>query len=121
MATDGLIVSTVQGVTTASLRATTVLDSLVIEELGSALYELVDAQACRKIVVEFRGVTFLASQMLGVLVTLDYKARAIKGKVVLCGLQPKLMEVFKITGLDRRLSFAADEAAAMGKFDAAAG
>ena len=59
--------------------------------------------------------TFLASQMLGVLIALDNKSRQIKGKVVLCGLRPKLKKVFKITRLDKRLIFAEDEQEAMGK------
>jgi anti-sigma B factor antagonist len=64
--------------------------------------------------VDFRAVGFLASQMIGVLVALDNKVRAIKGRVVLVGMRENLMKVFKITRLDKRLTFAGDESEALG-------
>ncbi len=115
MAASGLVVTDVQGVKFATLRAASILTEADIDAIGEALYELVDKQACRKLVVDFRAVSFLASQMLGVLIALDSKAREIKGKVVLCGLRPKLMKVFKITRLDKRLIFANDETDAIDK------
>ncbi|MCD6364694.1 MAG: STAS domain-containing protein [Planctomycetes bacterium] len=121
MAGSGLVISHVQGVTFASLRRASILDGVVIDDIGEALFELIDAKDCRKLVVDFRAVNFLASQMIGVLITLDNKARAIKGKVVLCGLRDSLMKVFKITRLDKRLTFASDETEALREFDIKAG
>ncbi len=118
MSGSGLVTSHVQGVTVVSVRVSSLLDTREIDDVGKALYEIVDGQACRKLIVDFSAVTFLASQMLGVLVSLDNKARAIKGKVVLCGLNRKIMEVFKITRLDKRLNMADDEPKAMGMFKA---
>ena len=113
----GLVVSEVDGVTFAQLRSQSILDGVIIDDLGNALYALIDEQAVRKLVVDFRAVSFLASHMIGVLISLDQKARDIKGKVVLCGLKPKLMEVFKIMRLDKKLNFADDEAESVRQFD----
>ena len=115
MAAGHLVVTDVQGVKFATLQSASILNGADIDAIGEALYELVDKQACRKLVVDFRAVSFLASQMLGVLIALDSKVRDINGKVVLCGLRPKLMKVFKITRLDKRLVFAADETDAIDK------
>ena len=115
MAVSGLVITEEQGVKFASLTAASILDGAVIDDIGSALYALVDEQACRKLVVDFRAVGFLASSMLGVLIALDNKSRAIKGTVVLCGLRPNLKKVFKITRLDKRLTFAEDETEAIRK------
>jgi len=109
MAASGLVITDVQGVKFVTLQSASILNGTDIDAIGDALYELVDKQACRKLVVDFRAVSFLASQMLGVLIALD------SNKVVFCGLRPKLMKVFKITRLDKRLTFAADETEAIGK------
>ncbi len=113
---SGLVISKVEGVTVASLRTASLLDEPTIDEIGRSLFELVDAQACRKLIVDFRAVSHLASQMLGVLVSLNHKSQAIKGKVVMCGLRPNLMKVFKITRLDKILTFADDESKALLEF-----
>jgi len=113
MSVTGLTISQVQGATVAELTVPSVLDGPVIDPIATALYDLVDEQAVRKLVVDFHNVSFLASQMIGILVALDNKARAIKGQVVLVGLRENLMKVFKITRLDKRLSFAKNEEGAL--------
>jgi len=113
MSASGLVISQVQGVTFAQLTIPSILDGPVIDALAETLYELVDAQARRRVVVDFTKVGFLASQMIGVLVALDNKAREIKGQVVLVGMRENLMKVFQITRLDKRLAFADTEADAL--------
>jgi len=112
MPASGLVISHVQGVTVVELTVPSILEGPVIDSLGEALYAIVDEQACRKLMVDFSKVGFLASQMIGVLVALDNKARKIKGQVVLVGMRENLMKVFQITRLDKRLAFADDESAA---------
>jgi anti-anti-sigma factor len=104
-----LVISKVADVTVADFRNAAVLDGETVERIGNALYQLVDAQAQRKIVLDFTNVRFLSSTMLGVLIALHKKAAAIKGMVVLCGLKPDLYKVFKIMKLDKLLKFAPDE------------
>ncbi len=118
MAAQGLIVSKLMDVTIARLQVQSLLDMVAIEEIGNSLYSLVDDRACRKIIVDFSKVSFLSSQMLGVLAALNKKSKAIKGKVVLCGLRPSLREIFKVMGLDKIMTFADDESAAMKEFKA---
>jgi len=48
-----------------------------------------------------------------VLIALHKKICSIGGKYVICGLKPELHEVFKITRLDKILSFAKDESEAL--------
>jgi anti-anti-sigma regulatory factor len=40
-----------------------------------------------------------------------------KGKLVMCGLRDNLMKVFKLTRLDKLLTFKKDEQAALAVFD----
>ncbi len=116
MAARGISISQIQDVTVVNFQQSSILDSAAVEAIGESLYKLVDEQARRKIVLDFTPVRFLSSSMLGVLIALQKKARTIKGKIVLCGLRPELMKVFKITKLDKMLTFADDEQQALRKF-----
>jgi anti-anti-sigma factor len=113
MEVSGLVITQVEGVTVAALKRSSILDGKDIDDIGAVLYDLVEKKDCRKLVVDFGTVTFLASQMIGVLIALDNKVRAIKGKVVLCGLRPELKKVFHIMRLEKRLLFSENEADAL--------
>lgn len=117
MATRGISISQIQDVTVVNFQQNAILDSAAVEAIGESLYKLVDEQARRKIVLDFTPVHFLSSSMLGVLIALQKKAQTIKGKIVLCGLRPELLKIFKITKLDKLLTFAKDEKRALRKFD----
>jgi anti-sigma B factor antagonist len=114
---SGLVVSEVKGVTVVGFQTASIMDLPAIEMIGGELYALVDQQARRKIVLDFSAVRFLSSQMLGVIILLQKKARLIGGRVVLCAMRPELMKVFQITKLDKILEFAPDERGALAKLD----
>lgn len=121
MAANNVVISEDQGVTVASLKSASLLDGPVIEDIGKTLYELVDEKDRKKLIVDFRKVSFLSSSMIGVMVNLHKKALAIDGTVVLTGMKPNLQKVFKVTGLHKLLNFADDEQHAMKKFKWSAG
>ena len=61
--------------------------------------------ASRKLLLDFEKVQYLSSQAIGIILTLNKKLGQLKGsKLVLCGVGPKLMELLKITRLDRILT-----------------
>ena len=117
MPPSSLVLSQIENVTIVTFRSASIIDLPSVESIGRDLYTLVDDQAKRRIILDFSAVKFLSSQMLGVLISLQKKAKAIKGRVVLSGLRPELMKVFKITKLDKLLEFASDEADALKRFD----
>ncbi len=117
MADSNIVISEVQGVTTVTLHMSSLLDGLVIEDIGRCLFGLVEKKAIRKLIIDFRNVEFLSSSMLGILVSLQKRIAGIDGQVVLCGMRPNLMKVFQITQLDRILIFAKDESEAMKKIE----
>ena len=118
MPPSGLVVSQYQGVAVVNFRDSSILDGAAVQSIADELYELVDQQAQRKIVLDFSQVRFLSSMMLGVLISLQKKSQDIKGKMVLCGLRADLYRVFEIMKLDKMLTFAKDEAEAMQKLEA---
>jgi len=81
------------------------MDPIQLEEIGKELYRLVDDEDRRKLVLDFEKVQYLSSQAIGIILTLQKKLGPLKNsKMVLCGVGPKLMELLKITRLDRILT-----------------
>jgi len=113
-----LIITEEYGVKVVVFDMPTLLDQADIDSVGEQLFDLVDSQARRKILLDFRKVRLLSSSMLGTLIQLNKKSKAIKGKVVLCGLRPDVRKVLRTTKLDKLLEIAEDEDQAMGSFRA---
>ncbi len=116
MAQSQLVIQDISGVTIANLGSASILDGAAVEAIGRQLFELVDAQAKRKIMLDFTSVRFLSSSMLGVLISMQKRAQAIDGRVVILGLKPDLHKVFKITRLDKLFDFYDKEDDAMKSF-----
>ncbi len=92
--------ATVVEFTTASL-----MDPVQLEGAGQALYQLVDEQDQRIVILDFERVQFLSSQAIGILLTLNKKLGALPGsKLILCGVGARLQELLRITRLDRVLT-----------------
>ncbi len=113
MAETELIVQEYSGVTVANFSGSSILDGATVDALGKRLFDLVDNQARRKILLDFSQVKFFSSSMLGVLIRLKKRADAIKGRLVIVGLKPDLHKVFKITRLDKLFEFYDQEDDAM--------
>jgi anti-sigma B factor antagonist len=68
-------------------------------ELRSALLELVKTRPVR-LVVDLSGVPYMDSSGVATLVEALQQQRRHQGKMVLCGLQPKVRSIFEIARLD---------------------
>lgn len=111
-----LIVQTVKDVTLVTFSDSSIIDTQLIEAIGRELIALVDKQNRRKMVIDLTKVQHLSSSALGALLPVSEKARKLKGKVVLCGVNPTIRRVFKITNLDKLFTFADTEADALSEF-----
>lgn len=90
--------------TVVEFRTPSLMDPLVLEDIGKSLYRLVDEEDRRLIVLDFERVQYLSSQAIGIILTLNKKLTALKhNSFVLCGVGPKLVELLKITRLDKVL------------------
>jgi anti-anti-sigma factor len=117
MAKARLIIQHFADVTVVTFQDTALLREQVIEEAAEALYELTDLKNKRKLILDFSNIRMFASQMLGVLINLNNKSKAIKGALVLCGLRDELKAVFTVTNLDKSFSFFADAPSALTHFE----
>lgn len=80
-----------------------------VERLRGDLLRMVDDQKRTRMILDFEQVQFLSSQVIGMLLSLHKRIAAAKSadpgaQLVLCGLRPELLELLKITRLDRLLT-----------------
>jgi anti-sigma B factor antagonist len=106
----------INGVTVARLLEKKILDEANIEALGQELFALVDKDGRKKIVLDFSQVEYLSSAALGKLITMHKKTTTAKGKLALCKIQKDILDVFKITQLNKVLTLCTDLDEALSKF-----
>ena len=111
-----LDVNKVKDVTVVRFRDQKILDDLNIQEMGQEFVRLVEAEDCKKLLLNFDGVRFLSSSALGKLITLHKKVKASSGELKMCHIRPEIYEVFKITRLNRLFDIKDDENGAMEAF-----
>jgi anti-sigma B factor antagonist len=94
-------VEEVNGVTVAKFTDKKILDESNIQLIGNQLFALVDEDHRQKIVLDFSNVEYLSSAALGKLITMDKKVKSAGGKLRFCSIRADILEVFKITRLDK--------------------
>ena len=96
-----------------------ILDEARIQQIGKELVEKAVAAAgseSKKMLVNFQGVQFMSSAMIGKLVLLNKKSKTDKVDLKLCNITPNVLEVFKITRLNKVFDIQGDEEKAIKSF-----
>jgi anti-sigma B factor antagonist len=73
----------------------------LIDAVGQALAEHMEKRKEGRLVLNFSGVTFMASDMLGVLLTLHRKMNASGGRLALCAFDARFREMMATLQLNR--------------------
>jgi anti-sigma B factor antagonist len=95
-------------VTVAKFVTQAIMDERVIRIIGQALYREVEQLGHDQLVLDFSDVRHFSSALLAVLIELNKRIKATKGRLVLCGLRSELQEVFVVTKLNGTLKIVAD-------------
>lgn len=111
-----LQVSEVGEVTVVRFVDRKILDEANIQELGQELFQLVEENQRKNLLLNFSSVEFLSSAALGKLITLDKKVKAHGGNLKLSNIRPEIYEVFAITKLNKLFDIKDDEADALAGF-----
>ncbi len=111
-----LEVSEVGDVTIVRFVDRKILDEANIQEMGQELFQLVEEEHRKNILLNFSLVDFLSSAALGKLITLDRKVKAHQGKLRLSNIGTNIQEVFVITKLNKLFQIFDDEAQAIASF-----
>ncbi|MEM6980574.1 MAG: STAS domain-containing protein [Planctomycetota bacterium] len=94
-----------------------ILDSQRIEVVGRELQEAVPQAVHKKLLLNFRGVSFMSSAMITKLVMLNKGCKAQGVALKFCEVSPNVMEVFKITKLNKLFDIQDGEEKALASFD----
>ena len=87
-----------------------------LKRVQDELLTLLEKTTEQKVVLDFTPVQFMSSSMLGKLVQVHKKCKEYKVKLKLCGIDPEIKKVFKITNLHKLFDIESDETAARKAF-----
>jgi anti-anti-sigma factor len=100
-------------VTVVTFNDSKIIDEVEIQEFGQELYDLVERDDRKKIVLSFGNVEFLSSAALGKLIGFDKRVKQNGAELVLSNIRPEIYEVFAITKLTKLFTIKDDEADAL--------
>lgn len=103
-------------VTVVTFIVQAIVDERVIRIIGQELYRLVEKDGRDQMLLDFGDVKHFSSALLSVLIELNKRIKATKGKLALCGLHPDLHEVFVVTKLSTTLKIYAERSEALDSF-----
>ena len=78
-----------------------ILDEANIADIGATLGSLIDEKGAPKLLLDFATVEHLSSAALGMLINANNRIKQKNGKFRLANIKPQILEVFKITKLDK--------------------
>lgn len=111
---EGLTITQSGSYTVVEFYTASLMDAPKLDEIGKQLYHLVDEQDRRWIILDFNQVEYISSQFIGILLSMHKKLAALpKSKLILCGVGPRLMELLRITRLDRVFTIRSNQREAM--------
>jgi len=93
-----------------------ILDEQNIQIIGEQLFNLVDEEGAKKLLLNFSNVEYLSSAALGKLITLNKKCQNAGGRLILSNIDKQIHEVFEITKLDKFFKIIKDEQTALQAF-----
>lgn len=94
-----------------------ILDSQRIDQVGKELQESIALAAHKKLLINFSGVSFMSSAMITKLVMLNKTCKAQGIALKFCDVSPNVLEVFKITKLNKLFDIQEGEDKAIASFD----
>ncbi|HEX8915284.1 MAG TPA: STAS domain-containing protein [Humisphaera sp.] len=89
------------------------VDSADVDKLHEAVLEAISANAAGAWVIDLAAMSFMGSSVLGLMVNLRQRIRTAGGRLALCGMNPKLHQVFRTCSLERLFSIRQGRAEAL--------
>ena len=85
----------------ATLTDEKILDEDQLQGLEGSFLPLIDQTPQIQLIIDFSNVKFLTSSVLGLLIRISKRVCETEGTLRLCSISPKIMDVFRITRLDK--------------------
>ena len=93
-----------------------ILDDAKLNEVSKEVLEAINRTSEEKVILDFQRVQFMSSSMLGKLVQIHKKCKEFKVLLKLSAISPEILEVFRITKLDKLFDIHPDEESARAAF-----
>ena len=113
---DDLVIERRGDVYVIEFLAETMLDQVRIQGVGRQLEDLAAKSGHPKIVISMSNLEAVSSAVLGVLISVNEKIQSLKGELRLASIPASIMEVFKVTRLDKLLNIYENTNSALAKF-----
>jgi anti-sigma B factor antagonist len=89
------------------------IDTMEIDDLIEAVLDELASRGEQRWVVDLSRAEYLGSSMLGLFVNMRERIRQAGGTLVLCGMSPQLLQIFKTCCLERLFTIAKSRADAL--------
>jgi anti-sigma B factor antagonist len=106
-----------RGVLVVYVNTPRILDDKTVKDLGDGLLALMQKATDSKLLVSFQGVRFMGSSMIGRIVQLHKKCKQNKVEMKLSDISKDILEVFRITQLDKILEIHDNQEQALKSFE----
>lgn len=100
MARKGLEITEVGDIIIVTFEMKKLLDEQYIQQMGEQLFALVEKSGKKQILLDWSNLEYVSSAALGKFITLKRLVDGASGKLVLCGIDPAIYEVFEMTKLN---------------------
>src|SRR5689334_9876327 len=94
-------VSAEQSVNVLEMSLPEYMDSTEFDRLNEALLGLIDGKRPKSWIIDLSAVDYMGSAMLGMMVNFRQRVHSGKGKLVLCAISPRLLEIIRTCCMDR--------------------
>ena len=101
MSKDWFVVSQDGPALVLALAVPPVVDSSDIDRLHEEVLSEVSGQTAARWIIDLTAMSYMGSSLLGLMVNVRQRIRQGGGKLVLCGMNPKLLQVFRTCSLER--------------------
>jgi len=86
-------------ITVITFKQQKILDQTEIQALRDSIFSVIEQAGPINMILNFSNVQFLSSSVLGLLIRINKRICEAGGRLALCGITPKIFEIFKITRL----------------------
>jgi len=90
-----------------------ILDEEQIHSLEKSFMPLIEQNPSIRLLIDFSNVQFLTSSVLGLLIRIHRKVLQAEGQLRFCCIDKKILDIFKITRLDKVFAIYADRQSAV--------
>lgn len=101
------------GVDVVSFNVPTIGAACGVDLISKQIRDHITDNKPKNLIIDFDGVKFFSSQMLGILVDTWRRLRQYDAEIIISGINPQLGRVFKITNIDKIFKFYPDRQTAI--------